>query len=210
MSTEIGREQPAAMIDRGDVTVIPATSPILEVDGVELPLPGTWKVDPGHAEVGFVGRHLMFSKVRGRFVDIDASVEIAGQVEGSRVEATIQMASVDSGDATRDAHLRSADLFDVDNHPTARFSSTGFEWHGRSGTLHGDLTIKGVTRPVQLHVDFLGGVTDPWDNERAVFDAAGRINREDWGITWNMALEAGGLLVSKEIDLVLHVELVRA
>jgi polyisoprenoid-binding protein YceI len=187
----------------------PAASATRAVDGVELPQPGAWKVDPGHAEVGFLGRHLMFTKVRGRFVDIDASVEIAQQVEDSRVEATIHMASVDSGDATRDEHLRSADLFDVDNHPTARFSSTGLDWHGRSGTLHGDLTIKGVTRAVQLHVDFLGGITDPWDNQRAVLDATGRINREDWDITWNMVLETGGLLVSKEIDLVLHVELVR-
>jgi polyisoprenoid-binding protein YceI len=187
----------------------PATSPTREVDGVELPRPGAWKVDPGHAEVGFIGRHLMFTKVRGRFTDIDASVEIAEQVEDSRVEATIQMASVESGDATRDGHLRSADLFDVDNHPTARFSSTGLDWHGSSGTLHGDLTIKGVTRPVQLQVDFLGGITDPWDHQRAVFDATGRINREDWDITWNMVLETGGLLVSKEIDLVFHVELVR-
>lgn len=191
MSIEISRERVAA------------------VDGGQLPQSGTWKVDPGHAEVGFVGRHLLFTKVRGRFVDIDASVEIGEQVEDSRVEAAIQMGSVDSGDETRDEHLRSADLFDVDNHPTARFSSTGLDWQGHSGTLHGDLTIKGITRPVQLHLNFLGGITDPWDNQRAVFDAAGRINREDWDITWNMVLETGGLLVSKEIDLVLHVELVR-
>jgi polyisoprenoid-binding protein YceI len=175
----------------------------------ELPQPGTWKVDPGHAEVGFVGRHLKFTKVRGRFVGINATVEVGRHVQDTRVRATIQMASVDSGDTTRDDHLRSGDLFDSDNHPTATFRSTGLQWEGRSGTLTGELTIKGITRPVTLDVEFLGTVTDPWDNQRAVFDAQGRINREDWGITWNMALEAGGLLVSKEIDLVLHVELVR-
>lgn len=187
----------------------PATSPTRQVGGVELPQPGTWTVDPGHAEIGFVGRHLMFTKVRGRFVDVDATVEIGRRVEDTRVEAIIQMASVDSGDATRDDHLRSGDLFDVENHPTATFESTSLKWEDRSGTLTGDLTIKGITRPVALEVAFVGAAVDPWDNQRAVFDATGRVNREDWGITWNMALETGGVLVSKEIDLVLHVELVR-
>ena len=179
------------------------------VAGVELPAPGTWKVDPGHAEVGFVGRHFMITKVRGRFVDVDATVEIAERIEDSRVEATIQMASVDSGDAARDDHLRSEDLFDVANHPTATFRSTRISWDGDAGTLEGDLTIKGVTNPVVLDVTYLGAVVDPWDNERASLTASGRINREDWAIAWNMILESGGLVVSKEIDLELHVELIR-
>lgn len=178
---------------------------------VDLPLPSSWKVDPGHAEVGFVGRHLMLTKVRGRFVEVDATVEIAERIEDTRVEATIGMASVDTGDTTRDEHLRSGDLFDVDHHPTATFRSTHVEWDRptNTGTLTGDLTVKGVSRPVELDVEFLGAVTDPWDNQRAILDARGRINREDWGVTWNMVLDSGGLLVSKEIDLVLHVELVR-
>lgn len=186
-----------------------AGTPTRQVDGIDLPQSGTWRVDPGHAEVGFVGRHLMFTKVRGRFVDVDAIVEVGERVQDTRVQATIEMASVDSGDATRDEHLRSTDLFDFENHPTAAFSSTALDWAGRSGKLTGELTLKGVTRPVTLDVEYLGAAVDPWGNQRAVFDATGRINREDWGITWNMALEAGGLLVSKEIDLVLHVELVR-
>lgn len=179
------------------------------IDDVELPAPGTWRLDPGHADVGFVGRHFMLTKVRGRFVDVDAILETAEHIEDSHLEATIRMASVDSGDATRDQHLRSADLFDVERHPVAAFESTSISWNGQSGTMTGDLTIKDITRSVTLDVTLLGVVTDPWDNERAVVEALGRINREDWDITWNMLLESGGLLVSKEIDLVLHVELIR-
>lgn len=191
---------------------MPATNhahPTREVDGTELPATGTWKVDPGHAEVGFVGRHFMISKVRGRFADVDATVEIGERVEDSEVEATIQMASVDTGDTPRDDHLRSGDFLDVDRHPTVTFQSTNLTWNGHSGVLTGDLTLRGVSRPVDLEVDFLGAVVDPWDNQRAMFDAHGRINREDWDITWNQVLESGGMVVSKEIDLEFHVELVR-
>lgn len=187
-----------------------APAPTRTIDGSELPAPGTWEVDPGHAEVGFVGRHFMLTRVRGRFTDVTATVEIADRLEDSTVEATIHMASVDSGDATRDEHLRSQDLFDVANHPTAAFRSERIERTGTTGVLHGALTIRGVTRPVALEVTFLGGLVDPWDNQRAVFEARGRINREHWGLTWNMPLDQGGLLVSREIDLVLHVELVRS
>jgi polyisoprenoid-binding protein YceI len=178
------------------------------IDGVDLPSPGFWRLDPGHAEVGFIGRHFMLTKVRGRFTGVQATVTIGDRPQDSVVEATIDVASVTSGDATRDDHLRSPDLFDVDAWPTATFRSTDIKWSGRTGTLTGDLTIKGVTRPVTLDVEYLGRVLDPWGNQRIVFDAAGEINREDWGITWNMALDTGGLLVSKKIDLELHLELV--
>jgi polyisoprenoid-binding protein YceI/rhodanese-related sulfurtransferase len=179
------------------------------VDGVEVPAAGVWKVDPGHAEVGFVGRHFMITKVRGRFVDVDATVAIGRDPADSHLEAVIQMASVDSGDQTRDDHLRSSDLFDVDRWPIATFGSTGVTWAGTAGTVVGELTIRDVTRTVTLEVSFLGAVTDPWDNQRAVFEAHGRIDREDWGLTWNMPLDSGGLLVSKQIDLEFHVELIR-
>ncbi len=172
------------------------------VTGVELPAPGVWKVDPGHAEIGFIGRHFMLTKVRGRFTGVDATVTVADDPAASSVEATIDMASVSSGDQARDDHLRSPDFFDVARWPTAAFHSTGFSWDGGRGVLAGDLTIKGVTR-------YLGAVTDPWGGERAVFEASGRIDREDWGLTWNMVLEAGGVLVSKQIDLEFHVELIR-
>jgi polyisoprenoid-binding protein YceI len=178
--------------------------------GTEVPAAGTWRVDPGHAEVGFVGRHLMFTKVRGRFTDVEAVIEIGEDLADSRVEATIRTASLDSGFGARDEHLKSADYFDVENHPEARFRSTGFHWEGGSrGVLRGELTIKGVTREIELVVDYLGFDTDPWNNQRAVFSAHGTLNREDWGLTWNMVLESGSLLVSREIELVLEFEAVR-
>jgi polyisoprenoid-binding protein YceI len=179
------------------------------VSGVELPAAGVWGIDPGHAEVGFVGRHFGLSKIRGRFTGVDGAVVIADDPAASSVEVTIDMRSVSSGDQTRDDHLRSADFFDVEHHPAATYRSTVVTVTGTSGTVDGELTIKGVTRPVRLQVDYLGHAADPWGNDRAVFSATSRISREDWGLTWNMVLEAGGLLVSKEITLEIEVELIR-
>lgn len=175
----------------------------------DLPAAGTWTIDPGHALVGFVGRHFGLTRVRGRFTGVEGSVVIGDDPAASVVDVVIEMASVSSGDQTRDDHLRSGDLFDATNHPTARFRSTAVHVAGASGRVDGDLTIKGVTRRVSLDADFLGQLVDPWGNERAVFSAGTTINREDWGLTWNMVLEAGGLLVSKEIKLEIEVELVR-
>jgi len=183
-------------------------SALRTVDGSVVPAAGTWVVDPGHADVGFVGRHFGLTKVRGRFTGVAGTVTIGERPDDSRVEVTIDMASVSSGDRARDEHLRSADFFDVEQHPTATYRSTGVAITGTSGRMDGELTIKGITRPVRLHVDYLGHAADPWGNDRAVFSAAGTLNREDWGLTWNMVLEAGGLLVSKEIRLELEVELV--
>jgi len=171
---------------------------------------GTWKVDPGHAEVGFVGRHFGLTKIRGRFVGVDATVVITPEVGQSTVDVVIDMASVESGDVTRDDHLRSADFFDVTVHPTASYRSRALTIDGDRAQIDGTLTIKGATRPVTLDVELLGAATDPLGNERLVFSARGRVNREDWGLTWNMVLEAGGLLVSKEITLEIEVELIRA
>jgi polyisoprenoid-binding protein YceI len=179
------------------------------LEEVEVPAAGTWAIDPGHAEVGFVGRHFGLTKVRGRFTGIDGAVTIADDPAESYVEVTIDMATVSSGNDTRDDHLRSVDFFDVENHPTATFRSTAVAVTGSSGVVDGDLTIKGVSRPVRLQVEYLGHATDPWGNERAVFSAGGKLNREDWGLTWNMLLETGGLLVSKDITLELEVELIR-
>jgi polyisoprenoid-binding protein YceI len=175
------------------------------------PSAGLWKIDPGHAEVGFVGRHFGLTKVRGRFIGVDATVVIGEDLAASSVDVVIDMASVSSGDQSRDDHLRSPDFFDVAEHPTATFRSTAVDvdQSGRRGTVGGELTIKGVTRPVVLDVTSLGEVTDPWGGTRAVFSADATINREDWGLTWNMVLDAGGLLVSKQIRLEIEVELVR-
>ena len=182
----------------------------LTPDSVVTTHAGTWKVDPGHAEVGFVGRHFGLTKIRGRFVGVDGTVVIAPEVAQSSVEVVIDVASVNSGDSTRDDHLRSADFFDVTVHPTATYRSTTLTVDGDRARMQGELTIKGVTRPVALDVELLGAATDPWGNERLVLSARGRINREDWGLTWNVVLEAGGLLVSKEITLEIEVELIRS
>ena len=178
------------------------------VDGVLLPAPGTWQIDPGHADVAFTGRHFMVTKVRGRFTEVSGTVTIGEDMRDSRVEVVIGMASVESGSATRDEHLRSAELFDVERFPEATFRSVEVEWSGSRGVVLGDLTIHGVTRRVPLEVTFEGHARDPWGGERAVFSAETRINREDFGVSWNMALEAGGVLVSKEVSISIDVETV--
>jgi len=184
-------------------------TPTRTLEGVNLPAAGLWQIDPSHAEVAFVGRHFGLTKVRGRFVGVAGNVVVADEPASSSVDVTIDLASVSSGDAGRDDHLRSADFFDVAEHPTATFRSTGVDVSGATATMRGDLTIKGISKEVELDVDYLGHAADPWGNERAVFSARGRIDREDWGLTWNMLLEAGGLLVSKEITLEIEVELIR-
>jgi polyisoprenoid-binding protein YceI len=177
-------------------------------DGVGIPAPGTWVIDPGHAEVAFVGRHFMLTKIRGRFTGVTGEVVVAERPNDSRLDVVIDMASVSSGDATRDDHLRSADLFDVENHPLANFRSTSVSWLGERGTVTGALTIKGVSRDVTLDVEYLGFAVDPWGGERAVFSASTTIDRDDWGISWNMVLDTGGLLVSKQIRIEIEVETV--
>ncbi len=176
---------------------------------IELPAAGVWSVDPSHSEVGFVGRHFGLTKVRGRFTDVEGTVTIGDDIATSQIEVVIAMASVSSGDAARDKHLRSGDFFDVERYPTATFRSTGLVVDGAHGSIAGELTLKDVTRSITLDVEFLGQAADPWGGQRAVFSASATINRENWGLTWNMLLEAGGLLVSKEIRLEIESELVR-
>ena len=183
-------------------------SPTRTLEGHLLPAPGVWDIDPGHTDLAFVGRHFMVTKVRGRFTDVTGRVVIAPQMSDSSVEVTIGMASVESGSADRDAHIRSADLFDVERYPTATFVSRSVDWSGTSGTVHGDLTIHGVTRRVPLIVSFEGYVPDPWGGHRAIFSARTAVNREEFGITWNQALEAGGLLVYKDVRIEIELETV--
>jgi polyisoprenoid-binding protein YceI len=184
-------------------------SAIRTISGIDLPAPGTWVVDPGHAEVGFVGRHFGLSRVRGRFTGVDGTVVIADAPADSIIDVAIDMASVDSGSPDRDDHLRSPDFFDVDSFPTAHFHSTGIALDGVRAAVTGELTIKEFTRTVTLDVEYLGHVHDPWDNDRAMFTATANVNREDWGLTWNMVLDGGGLVVSKQIRLEIEVELIR-
>ena len=183
-------------------------TPTRTVDGSVLPAAGAWDIDPGHTDLAFTGRHFMVTKVRGRFTGVTGVVDIAEDLRESRVDVTIDMATVESGNETRDEHRRSAEIFDVANYPTATFRSVDVEWRGTRGTVHDDLTIHGVTKRVPLEVEFEGYVRDPWGGDRAIFSARARVNREDFGVTWNVALEAGGVLVSKEVTIDIQVETV--
>lgn len=172
--------------------------------------PGTWTIDESHTTVGFTARHLMITKVRGRFGKVSGSAQIADNRLDSTVSAVIELGSVDTGDAGRDEHLRGADFFDVENNPTMSFTSTGIKTDGGDHALLGDLTIKGVTVPVELELEFDGISGDPWGGTRAGFTAEGEINRKDFGLEWNVPLDGGGVLVGEKIKINLDVELVKA
>jgi polyisoprenoid-binding protein YceI len=166
-------------------------------------------LDTAHSTVGFQARHLMFAKVRGEFRGFDATIHIDEVPERSRVEASIDAATVNTRDEKRDGHLRSADFFDVENHPTWTFRSSGLRVTGaRAFDLDGELTIRGVTKPVTLNVVYGGLVTDPWGNPHAIFSAQTEIDREQWGLTWNQALETGGVLVGKTVKIELEIQAV--
>jgi polyisoprenoid-binding protein YceI len=188
-------------------TTTPST-PTRRLDDAVVPAAGTWEIDPVHADVAFTGRHFMVTKVRGRFTDVAGTVVIGEDMNDSRVDVVIAMASVESGSDVRDDHLRSPELFDVEQFPQATFRTVSVDWRGSRGVVQGDLTIHGVTRRVPLEVAFEGYVRDPWGGDRAIFSATTRVNREDFGVTWNVALEAGGVLVSKEITIDIQVETV--
>ncbi|MFW6188379.1 MAG: YceI family protein [Actinomycetota bacterium] len=168
-------------------------------------VPGSWTFDPAHSEVGFSVRHAGISKVRGTFGDVDAQLTVADPVEDSTLTATVQMASIDTKNTDRDAHVRSADFFDVENHPTMTFRSTAVAFDGAEGTITGELTIKDVTRTVELGVESNGVVVDAFGVTRAGFSAETTISRKDFGITWNAAMEAGGVLVSDKVVISLDV-----
>lgn len=185
-------------------------SPTRLVDGEELPVAGAWTIDPGHTSVELIGRHFMMTKVRVRLSDVAGTVVIADDPAASSVVVTLGMASVSSSNADRDDHLRSPDFFDVERHPTATFRSTHVTWIDNTAEVTGDLTIVGITRPVVLDVELLGVTNDPWGGSRAVFSAHTEINREDWGLTWNQALETGSVLVSKKIRIEIETETVLA
>lgn len=185
------------------------TNASLTSNQLELPAAGTWTIDASHTNVGFKVRHLGLAKVRGRFTAFEGAVDVAERPEDSTVEVTIDASSVDTHDEGRDAHLRGADFFDVEKNPTWTFRSTGITGSGTDWRLDGDLTIAGVTRPVSLDVEFDGVTQDPWGGTRAGFTASTEINREDWGLTWNAALETGGFVVGKKVTLELDVELVK-
>jgi polyisoprenoid-binding protein YceI len=160
---------------------------------------GTWTLDTSHSEIGFTVRHAGISKVRGQFKEATATLDLAENVADSKVSATIQTASFDSGDVNRDGHVRGEDFFDVEKFPEISFVSNGLVAKGDSYELQGDLTIKGVTRPVALETELNGVAVDPFGNTRAGVSAETTISRKDFGLTWNAVLEAGGVLVSDKV-----------
>jgi len=171
-----------------------------------------WNVDPTHAQAEFGVRHLMISTVKGHFGDIAGTVTVEdSDPTTAQIDVTIGVASIDTRVEQRDAHLRSADFFDVEQFPTIRFRSTSVERVvGERYRVAGDLTIRDVTRPVTLDVEGLGSVRDPWGNDRAGYTGTAHINRKDFGLNWNKALETGGVVVGDDVKIAIEVELVRA
>ena len=184
---------------------------VRDYQGHDVPQAGSYEIDGSHSNVDFVVRHLMISKVRGRFNSFSGAFTVAEVPEESSVEVSIDATSISTDDEQRDGHLRSADFFDAEQYPTLTFKSTGVEAvKGDHWKVAGDLTIKGVSKPVVLDVEFEGAQTDPWGGARVGFTASTEIDREDWGLSWNQALETGGVLVGKKIKIELGVEATKA
>ncbi|MCP3426900.1 YceI family protein [Rothia sp. AR01] len=168
-------------------------------------VPGAWTFDPAHSEIGFSVRHAGISTVRGTFHEAVASLEVGEDVDDSSVSATIQAASIDTGQEARDGHVKSADFFDVEAYPELTFASTAFRVEDDEVSIDGELTIRDQTRPVTLKGEFGGVAVDAFGQTRAGFSVAASISRKEFGITWNAALEAGGVLVSDKVKISLDV-----
>ncbi len=185
-------------------SVVASTPSEIETSGTTV-----WQFDPAHSSAEFAVRHMMVSTVKGSFKTLSGSIRFdESYPERSRVEAEIDAASIDTGVADRDTHLRSADFFDVARFARITFRSTGIQADGDSGKLQGDLTIHGVTKAVTLDVAYLGEVKDPWGSRRRGYTAETTLNRKDFGMTWNMVLDAGGVLVGDKVKVTLNLEAV--
>jgi polyisoprenoid-binding protein YceI len=187
------------------------SAPVRTIDGLDLPVRGRWELDASHTTIGFVAKHLMVAKVRGGFKQFTGGVTVAERIEDSTADARIDASSVDTGDEGRDEHLRTNDFFGVEDTPEITFASTGITAKGKGRwDVAGDLTIRGITRPVVLEAVYEGLFTDPWGTPHAVVSASTTVNREDFGLTWNQALETGGVLVGKQVRLEIEAQLVPA
>ena len=166
-------------------------------------LTGTYTIDPSHSRIGFVARHAMVTKVRGGFNDFAGTLRLdADDPSASTAELTIEAASIDTRNADRDAPLRSNDFFAMEHYPQLHFVSTGVEQVSDTDyRVTGELTLRGVTKPVTIELEYAGAVIDPWGNLRVGFEGSTQVNRKDWGVNWNTALEAGGVLVSEKVTL---------
>jgi polyisoprenoid-binding protein YceI len=174
-------------------------------------LTGAYTLDTAHSRFGFVARHAMVTKVRGAFNEFEGTAVIDGaEPSNSSVNVTLQVASVDTRNAQRDGHLRNNDFLDVDNYPTITFASTSIAHDGGNEfVVTGDLTIKDVTKSISIPLEFTGAATDPFGNERIGFEGSVVINRKDWGVSWNAALETGGVLVSEKVTLEFEISAIK-
>ncbi|HWJ62006.1 MAG TPA: YceI family protein [Acidimicrobiales bacterium] len=173
----------------------------------EIPA-GTWTIDPSHSEVGFSVRHLMVAKVKGTFETFEGTITIAEDALQSSVTAEVDLASINTRDEQRDGHLKSADFFEVENHPKLTFTSTSVAPKGSDFEVTGDLTIKGTTKPVVLELEFNGVHPDPWGGTRAGFSAETEISRKEFGVDFEIPMDGGGVVVGDKIKVVLEVEAV--
>lgn len=169
---------------------------------------GTWNIDPAHTEVAFVIRHLM-TKVRGSFTDFSGSLELADDIAASKAAVEIQIKSIDTRNADRDTHIRSAEILDLENHPVMTFAGTGVRQSGNTYLLDGTLTIRDVTRPITLDVEFNGTGTDPWGGARVGFSATASISRKEYGIEFNIPLGGDKALLGDSVDILLEVQAVK-
>lgn len=169
---------------------------------------GTWRLDPAHSELTFTVKHLMISKVRGHFRSFDVTIVTAEDPAESTIEATVDVASVDTGVEARDAHLRTSDFFLADEHPQMVFRSTGIETDGEDFTITGELSLRGVTKPVTLTGELGGVVTDPYGQTKAGATATTKIDRHDFGVSWNNALEGGGFTLGDEVTVTMELQVV--
>ena len=173
-------------------------------------LKGTYVLDASHSQLGFIARHAMVTKVRGSFNEVEGTSTFDGaNPSASSLSVSIKAASIDTRSEGRDAHLRSADFFDAETYPEITFAGTGFAVAGDVLEVTGDLTIKGVTHAVTIPFEFQGSATDPFGNERIGFEGSVVVNRKDWGLNWNAALEAGGVLVSEKVTLEFEVSAIK-
>lgn len=170
---------------------------------------GTWTIDPSHTEAGFVVRHAGISKVRGTVAVSSGTITVGEDLASTSVTATLDPSTVTTGDANRDGHLKSGDFFDVEKFGEWTFTSTEIRPEGDAFVIVGDLTIHGVTQQVELATEFNGAATDPFGNQRAGFESSVTISRKDFGLTWNAALETGGVLVSDKVQITIDASAIK-
>ena len=186
------------------------TATARSIEGLESPAPGVWEFDPAHSSITIIARHMVVTKVRGQLGTLSGSIHVADKPEDSWVEVRVDAASVDTRNETRDQHLRSPDFLHVEQFPTITFRSTKVELLGGPALrVTGDLSIRGVTKPLVLNGEFLGIAKNPWGKTVAAFAATGEIDREEFGMIWNQVLETGGVLVSKKFQIEAEVEAIQ-